>query len=142
MESIRLGAEMTNEWALECVKHLAIINAAGLAGAATLAGLGKPIENADPVTSAKWFIIGLFAAFVCLYMGYDMNMRGMKRFRRRLDDFFQGIGTTADFQNLEPVAYKRAMVGVALVSAATFIVGVYGMLPFDIKPLAFIFQRL
>jgi hypothetical protein len=140
MNLMHLAAETTNEWAIECIKHLAIINGAGLAGAATLAGLGTTLIGADPMTAAKWFLIGLFLAFVCLYMGFDMNERGMRRFRKRLDSFFDGSGTTADMSNLEPVGYKRAIIVVALISAVAFVTGVSEMLPFELKSLAHLFR--
>ncbi|MFP3428752.1 hypothetical protein SB781_03280 [Paraburkholderia sp. SIMBA_061] len=136
MDLMHLAAEQTNEWAIECIKHLAVINAAGLAGAATLAGLSKPFPHSDPVTAAKLFLAGLFTAFVCLFMGFHMNLRGMKRLRIRMDSFFGGTGTLADFGDLEPIRYRAAILAVAVISLAVFLMGVASMLPFDIGSLA------
>lgn len=81
-------ANQMHEWTMEVVKHLAIINAAGLAGAATLIAtqISETIHRSYFVFSAIAFALGLTLAVVDMHLNSMGHLARVKEMRRRIDE--------------------------------------------------------
>lgn len=81
-------ANQTREWTMEVVKHLAIINAAGLAGVVTLiaAQISEAINRSNFVFAAIFFAVGLALAVMDMYLNSMGHYHRAKEVRRRIDE--------------------------------------------------------
>ncbi|HDR8924971.1 TPA: hypothetical protein QDB26_003989 [Burkholderia vietnamiensis] len=81
-------ANQMREWTMEVVKHLAIINAAGLAGVATLIAMqiNETISRSYFVFSAISFALGLALAVVDMHLNSMGHLARVKEMRRRIDE--------------------------------------------------------
>ena len=79
-DTITQGA---TQWGFEVVKHFAIINATGIAGATALATSTKPIAAAA-LGSVYWFLWGLVAAIVTMVVIYFVGLAYTRVYSRQL----------------------------------------------------------
>lgn len=77
-----------HEWTMEVVKHLAIINVAGLAGSVTLiaAQMSKEVNRSYFVYAAVFFLSGLILAVLDMYMNSFGYYKRMEEIQKRIKE--------------------------------------------------------
>jgi hypothetical protein len=108
-------------WGLEVVKHVAIINAAGLAGATALAA--SPTKAAA-VSAVAPFLVGLLLAIVVMALIFVVSFVFGVWYQRRLSSFLFGVARASAMQPswwlFAAMAIQWIAVGASIVA---FVVG-------------------
>ncbi|VVE49912.1 hypothetical protein [Pandoraea sputorum] len=87
LDALNEQSSRADMWGIEVLKHLVIINGAGLAGTFTLYQVQGLPHSFWPTLS---FLIGLAAAFLSLTMGWAFHRRVIEHFISGLSQFIQG----------------------------------------------------
>lgn len=81
-------ATQMRAWIMEVVKHLAIINVAGLAGVVTLMAtqINNPTNNWYFKFLPFLFVLGLISAVLDMYLNSRGHLKRVEEMRRRIDE--------------------------------------------------------
>ncbi|CAG9177719.1 hypothetical protein LMG32289_03884 [Cupriavidus pampae] len=109
------------DWGLEVVKHVAIINAAGLAGATALAAAPSKAEAIVAVTP---FLVGLLLAVVVMGVIFLFSFFIGLWYQHRLSRFMFGVGRASSLRPSKWVFFAMAIQWLAVAAAiAAFTIG-------------------
>lgn len=115
-------ASRADMWGIEVLKHLVIINGAGLAGTFTLYQVQGIPRSFWPTFA---FLIGLAAAFLSLTMGWVFHRRVIEHLISGLSQFIQGA--VGENFGLIATAKVRPVFGIVMALSVTsgvaFLVG-------------------
>lgn len=120
--------EAAGSWGFEVIKHLAIFNGAGLAGATAFAQVvaSDHVNRTTVISSAHFFIVGLMVAIIAMVTVYMTGLVFARSFPQRVIHFV--LGNTPISQVSPPRALKY-MVPVnwllAALSIGCFFYGAY-----------------
>ena len=101
-------AQGVTQWGFEVVKHLSIVNAAGIAGATALATSTKPIAVAA-LGSVYWFLCGLVAAIIAMIVIYFVGFAYLRVFNKQ---FFSVLASTQPISSMKPPPWFWIMIGI------------------------------
>ncbi|KFG94397.1 hypothetical protein GQ56_0126430 [Burkholderia paludis] len=116
------------QWALETVKHLIVINAAGLAGVVAMYGGGYAPKVAA-THAGVCFLIGICLAFAALASGYITGFITLRRMANHIADI---IASTAPTHVLDGTVNNFFIVAnwtLSAISLCVFILGVAKLIP-------------
>lgn len=121
------GATLTESvmsWGFETIKHLALINAAGLAGAAALYSV--PAVQKAASAALPWFLVGLVVTILTMSMVYVGGLIYTASYHRKM---MMVLTDQAPISSAKASVWVQSAVGVnwlaVLATLGLFLVGVY-----------------
>lgn len=113
-----------SQWGFETVKHLVIINGAGIAGATAM--LSSPTRSGRAELALPWFFFGMVLALAAIFSIYIVGLRTSYSFRKKVVKISIGESPTSA---ILPSRWFRFAIYfnwlLSTVSAIAFIVGAY-----------------
>ncbi|MFM0135080.1 hypothetical protein [Caballeronia grimmiae] len=125
------ASTMSNDWAMETVKHLAIVNGGGLAGAVAMFSAPTKFPNSEPAAAAQLFFLGLAASFITLCMAYCVSRYSTKTAAVAIMKYMNGLATASILLDLEPKWGIRCVWALSILSMGLFASGILFLTPFD-----------
>lgn len=133
MSLVQAGSTMSNEWGMETIKHLAVVNGGGLAGAFAMFSAPNKFPGASPESAAQLFFLGLFVAFMTLVFSYWVAKSSTRRAAEVIAEYVNGSAPGAALLDLEPKWGIRCVYATAVLSLLLFVLGIAFLTPFDLS---------
>lgn len=133
MERYRHFTDEMQRWQIELVRHLALVNSAGLAGSVIVLAASRP-HNGGHLTATALFFVGLIFAVLAMYCGTKSWLSAANEMVTRInayqDRLHEGFDRSMEYAKsslLQPTItdkpFKHAAVWLGWGSAGMFLLG-------------------
>jgi aryl-alcohol dehydrogenase-like predicted oxidoreductase len=129
LDILKVVMEQLLQWALETIKHLIVLNAAGLAGVVAMYSATAYAPKVAATHAGAAFLVGIAIAFAALASGYVTGILTLRSMSRRYGDVIQSRAPTQAIAEVANKGYVALNWLLALASLIAFIVGVARLLP-------------